>query len=280
MATQYSTDRERQLAEELEKTLEDLKDINPRLYNEYKCFAYIRDKYAEEIAIVSFQCPPERIIHVRVIPQDIDGGSSKIEFGHTPLENIKSYLSQSYGEDLVDSLLKQAPPLKMVYCDWDWSIAENPKDIERQPRWHVTKIVPPFRWESPKGEPPHCTQTKTPKPPVKKEKDLEKDLLRWLHSRGVKADNQVATNNHRMDIWLPGTAFLELKRGRVTGDDVCQAIDYCTEYKKPVVLVGNHISTMASRGVEAFNKAVDGEMLVFVSWSAVKTYLKGLLGLA
>jgi hypothetical protein len=37
-----------------------------------------------------------------------------------------------------------------------------------------------------------------------------------------------------------------------------------------------HIGSMASRGIEAFNKAVEADMLVFVQWSTVKTYLKGL----
>jgi hypothetical protein len=108
------------------------------------------------------------------------------------------------------------------------------------------------------------------------EKDLESDLLKWIHSRGFDAENQISTSKHRMDIWIPGKCFLELKRGRVSGDDICQAIDYCAEYKLPVIVVGNHINSMASRGAEAFNKAVDGEMLIFVQWSAVKTYLKGL----
>jgi hypothetical protein len=79
-----------------------------------------------------------------------------------------------------------------------------------------------------------------------------------------------------MDLWIPGRCFLELKKGKVTGDDICQAIDYCAEYQKPVILVGNHINEMASRGIEAFNKAVDAEMLTFVQWSAIRTYLKGL----
>jgi hypothetical protein len=147
------------------------------------------------------------------------------------------------------------------------------ENIISQPLEYVQLVsrpyVPPF--EQPK-----------PKPAKKKmvqEKDLEQDLLHWMHSMGIDAENQVLTIKHRMDLWVPGKCFIELKRGKVTGDDVCQAIDYCAEYQLPVVLVGNHIGTMASRGIEAFNKAVDSDMVTFVQWSAVKTYLKGLLSL-
>ena len=134
-------------------------------------------------------------------------------------------------------------------------------------------IEKPFNWGEDKKKP---VKSKSNKP---KEQELENDLLEWLFSHGVKADNQVTSFKHRTDIWIPSKCFLELKRDKVTGDDVCQAIDYCVAHKMPIVVVGNNITNMASRGITAFNKAVDADLICFVQWSAVKVYLKGLLGL-
>lgn len=134
-------------------------------------------------------------------------------------------------------------------------------------------IEKPFSWDKEKKKP---AKVKIEKP---KEQDLESELLEWLFSYGIQADNQVTSSNHRTDIWIPSKCFLELKRDKVTGDDICQAIDYCAAHKMPIVVVGNNISNMASRGITAFNKAIGADLLCFVQWSAIKVYLKGLLGL-
>lgn len=173
------------------------------------------------------------------------------------------------------SIDKKTVPV-LMHWDYSTSILDevHPDDIENLPVSVVFSIAKPFDWA------PEPTKKPVPRKPAKPlEKDLEADLLKWLHDRGIPADNQIATSKHRMDLWVPGKCFLELKKGKVGGDDVCQAIDYCAEYKLPVVLVGNHIGEMASRGIEAFNKAVGSDMVSFIQWSAVKTYLKGLLSL-
>lgn len=121
-----------------------------------------------------------------------------------------------------------------------------------------------------------------PRKTLQKEKRLEVSLYDWMRLKGVHAEKQVSTSNkHRLDLWVPGHLILELKVGRASGDDLCQAIDYYATYKKPVVLVGTGLSTAASRGLEAFNKAVgDFDAIQFVTWAAIRSYLKGFLGLS
>jgi hypothetical protein len=139
--------------------------------------------------------------------------------------------------------------------------------------FNLDLIEKPFNWGV------EIQKTAKPKPSKPKEQDLERELLEWLFSHGIQADNQVTSSNHRTDIWIPSKCFLELKRDKVTGDDICQAIDYCVSHKMPIVVVGNNITNMASRGITAFNKAIDADLICFVQWSAIKVYLKGLLGL-
>jgi hypothetical protein len=86
-----------------------------------------------------------------------------------------------------------------------------------------------------------ATQKTKPKP-KKLERDLEAELLFWLDQRDVMAEQQVIAKGKRTDIWIPGKCFLELKRNRVTGDDVCQAANYYTLYSRQVVLVGETLS--------------------------------------
>jgi hypothetical protein len=211
----------------------------------------------------------------------------KVRLGITDVDILKSVdLGQDPGFkafdsiDLIVKLVNIVPRSQRVpvLIRWEWDEqAMDILDIDQQiaylPIEHVSSIPIPFQW-APEPVKPTPSKSKVVKP---LEKDLESDLLKWLHMRGIQADNQIKTSKHRMDLWIPGKCFLELKTGKVSGDDVCQAIDYCAEYKLPVVLVGNHIGEMASRGVEAFNKAVEGDLIAFVQWSAVKTYLKGLL---
>jgi hypothetical protein len=109
------------------------------------------------------------------------------------------------------------------------------------------------------------------------ERKKEDELYYWLVHQGVKVERQVKTSyNHRLDLWIPGKLMLELKAGRVTGDDVCQAIDYYATYKRPILLVGSGMSSAASRGIESFNKLFQ-DTIVFVTWSGVKNYLQSTL---
>jgi hypothetical protein len=114
---------------------------------------------------------------------------------------------------------------------------------------------------------------------AQKEKQLESDLYLWLISNGVAVEKQVKTNKHRLDLWIPNIGMIELKAERVSGDDVCQAIDYYSTYRCPVVLIGNGLSSSASRGIEGFNTTMGKDCIVFVTWSGAKPYFKGLLAL-
>jgi hypothetical protein len=214
-------------------------------------------------------------------------GSNKLVFSARTIDEIKALnaesLSQSgcalfspYVYSAINNIQENYSyaPILVKWMYSEMFINDREEFILREPLQHVGVIARPFQWATEPAK-PIPVKPNTVKP---LEKDLESDLLKWLHMRGVQADNQIKTSKHRMDLWIPGKCFLELKAGKVSGDDVCQAIDYCAEYKLPVVLVGNHIGEMASRGIEAFNKAVDGDLISFVQWSAVKTYLKGLLG--
>lgn len=112
------------------------------------------------------------------------------------------------------------------------------------------------------------------------EQELELELFNWLQIHGIEVERQVSTkSNHRLDLWIPGRMMLELKARIVTGDDICQAIDYYATYQRPIIIVGKGLSTAASRGIEGFTREISQNALVFVTWSAIKTYLKGALNI-
>ncbi|MEM8610436.1 MAG: hypothetical protein AAGF93_00345 [Cyanobacteria bacterium P01_H01_bin.105] len=111
----------------------------------------------------------------------------------------------------------------------------------------------------------------------KLERDLEAELLYWLDQQGIIAEQQVASRGKRTDVWIPGECFLELKRGKVTGDDVCQATKYYTLYSRQIILVGETLSLRAGEGISAINKITRKNALAFVTWSGIKTYLKARL---
>ena len=115
--------------------------------------------------------------------------------------------------------------------------------------------------------------------PVKQqpEQKLEDGLYDWLRVKGVDVERQVTTAKHRLDLWIPNKAMLELKQGRVSGDDVCQAIDYAATYQMPIVLVGTGLSSSGSRGIDGFNRAMGKDLIIFVTWGGVKLYLDALL---
>jgi hypothetical protein len=116
-------------------------------------------------------------------------------------------------------------------------------------------------------------------PRQKPEQKLEDQLYDWLRIKGVDVERQVTTAKHRLDLWIPSKAMLELKQGRVSGDDVCQAIDYAATYQMPIVLVGTGLSSGASRGIDGFNRAMGKDLIIFVTWGGVRTYLNGAFNL-
>lgn len=259
----------------LEDELEALKSKYPRVSNQFECFDWICNEFREPIAVAYHACTDDEMPVITVFPyHNGDGSVSLVEFGTAKKENVKVFsgagdLFTKYADNLL--CLGKTP----VFCQWAWSeeaIEIEGDEFHRQPISHLGEIPRPFTWGAKKQKP-------AAKKVVVLEKTLEQSLLAWLNSHGVKADNQITAGRHRMDLWIPGECFLELKKGKVSGDDVCQAIDYCAARQKPVILVGDHISSMASRGAEAFNKAVKGEMIIFITWSGIKTYLKGLLSL-
>jgi hypothetical protein len=111
------------------------------------------------------------------------------------------------------------------------------------------------------------------------EQKLEDGLYDWLRIKGVDVERQVTTAKHRLDLWIPNKAMLELKQGRVSGDDVCQAIDYAATYQMPIVLVGTGMSSAASRGIDGFNRAMNKDLIVFITWGGIRAYLSGILSL-
>jgi len=116
--------------------------------------------------------------------------------------------------------------------------------------------------------------TREKNPPKHIERDKENELYLWLDSRGIHVERQVSTTSkHRIDLWIPGCIMLELKAGKVISDDVCQALDYYSHYRKPVALVGESLTEKASRGIAAFNRVVDGDMIMFLTWGGVKPFL-------
>jgi hypothetical protein len=135
--------------------------------------------------------------------------------------------------------------------------------------------VPLSRWYESNFTKIESRQKNTNQP---SERELETELLSWLEINGIETERQVTTkNNHRLDLWIPGQIILELKKSKVTGDDICQAIDYYATYSRSIVIVGKGMSDAASRGIEAFNKAMKDDCLVFITWATVKPYLKAIL---
>lgn len=109
------------------------------------------------------------------------------------------------------------------------------------------------------------------------EAELEHELYCWLLSKGIDVQRQVSTQKHRLDLWIPGKLMIELKAGKVSGDDICQAIDYHATYGKQILIIGKGMSDAASRGMDGFNKSTGDQNIVFVSWGAAKTYLSAVL---
>jgi hypothetical protein len=241
-----------------------VKDECPVAYSAFEWSERVALEFRCELVDCYRQCSDEFIPLFKIVP-GVVGFSDEITLTKIKKDLILDFLPPFRGDCIA------------VAYFWDWGCQDDvvPGTEVVQPKVFIGLAPNPFEWSSPIQSPPKKQKSKS----ASTENDLEKSLIKWLHACGVKADSQVVTSRHRTDIWIPGVCFLELKKAKISGDDVCQAIDYCAEYKKTIVLVGNHIGEMASRGIEGFNKSVGSEMIVFVSWSGVRTYLKGLLSL-
>lgn len=113
-----------------------------------------------------------------------------------------------------------------------------------------------------------------PKSRQKKEFDFESRLEAFLQVNDIEVERQVASNEKRIDLWIPGQLMIECKAGKVTGDDICQAVDYLATFERDVLLIGTGMTTAASRGIEAINKLSFECKLLFVTQEACFGYLK------
>jgi hypothetical protein len=128
-------------------------------------------------------------------------------------------------------------------------------------------------------------QANKPKPIAthrKKQKDLETkkelDLYLYLLSRGINVERQVKTSsNHVIDLWIPGQLMIEVKRSTVSGNDICQCIEYASEYNIPILLVGEKISGSASRGLKGFNSLCPDRKIFYTTWDTVHDFIRGYL---
>lgn len=118
-------------------------------------------------------------------------------------------------------------------------------------------------------------QKKESKKPIL-EIQKEDELYNWLRLQGLDAHRQVkTTSGNKLDIWIPNRIIIELKRNNVSGNDVCQAMEYIQSQGLPVLMVGDKLSGSASRGIKAFNGITRGNKIIFVTWDSVRDYLKG-----
>lgn len=252
-------------------------------------------KYAYEQAITrkrnlivaSHQC-----LEATNITAETDGTVTRINgkwqthFGCVDVLGYKQHLVNLYGEqetinchvdaterilDLIDPdrqcLLYLQQGIFLTEDDIYWNDERFISDLIEFPvslsSWYTSTFVTPNR-----------------KPRQQPEQNLEIELFNWLQIHGVEVERQVSTkNHHRLDLWIPGRMMLELKASKVTGDDVCQAIDYYATYQRPIILIGKGLSTAASRGIEGFTREISQDALVFVTWPAIKTYLLGALNI-
>lgn len=107
--------------------------------------------------------------------------------------------------------------------------------------------------------------------------DFESSLVSFLSSKSIQFERQLKHGKSRFDIVVPGELIIEIKAGRVTGDDACQALDYLAFYKLDVLLVGSGLSSSASRAIEAANKISQDAKILFVTEAACFSYLRDVL---
>jgi hypothetical protein len=112
------------------------------------------------------------------------------------------------------------------------------------------------------------------------ESQIEQSIYNFLVLNGIDVHRQVKTSEgHFLDLWIPDSLIIELKRDLVSGNDVCQCIDYVSKYNLPVILAGKRISEFASRGIDGFNSLWHNQKIHYVDLSNVLSYLYQYLGI-
>jgi hypothetical protein len=109
------------------------------------------------------------------------------------------------------------------------------------------------------------------------ENDFESSLVSFLSSKGIRFERQINHGKSRFDILIPGELIIEVKAGKVNGDDACQALDYLAFSQLDVLLVGSGLSNSATRAIEAANKISKDNKILFVTKSACFPYLRDVL---
>jgi hypothetical protein len=119
-----------------------------------------------------------------------------------------------------------------------------------------------------------------PKKEVKRVSDLEfvfeSQLEAFLQVNDIHVERQVRAMGLVIDLWIPDQLIVEVKAGKVSGNDACQAIDYLITFGLDVLLIGTGISKSATRAIEAVNKVSSiSNRILFVTKDAAFGYLKG-----
>ncbi len=110
------------------------------------------------------------------------------------------------------------------------------------------------------------------------ENELELGLVSWLLDNGINCEKQAYIGSQRTDIWIPGVCFLELKRGKVTAKDFCQAMRYHVATKRKIILVGKDVEKDVLATITAFNEVCCAITIEFVAWDSIRIYMRGLMG--
>lgn len=110
----------------------------------------------------------------------------------------------------------------------------------------------------------------------KEEALLEASVLEFFKQLGVAVESQLIAGQHRLDIVVPGELIIELKAGKITANDMCQALDYLASYPYDVLLVGTGLTSEATRGMEAINRIAQTNKILFVSRNASFKYLNAI----
>ncbi len=238
--------------------------------------------YTKEYTFEVYYQPREKVIEVFAIDLPFMREYRRAKAKRDGIEFNEEAMTQGFLQPLL-MMDNYNPSTEMVLCINDQFHLEISQEFLDE--WKGTHLLTyGFFTPTKPVEECHLEHIKQKyKPPEKKKKQqpeatLEHDLYCWLMAKGIDVERQVSTaSRHRLDLWIPGKMMLELKASKITGDDVCQAIDYQATYEKQILLIGKGMSDAASRGIEGYNKATGTESIVFVSWEAARVYLGAVL---
>lgn len=150
--------------------------------------------------------------------------------------------------------------------------------VDKMPFYCISTFADPCLFEEIKQRESSRKQATEKKQQIPLEKVKEDELYDWLRLHGVNIERQVKTSSKQfVDLWVPGKMMIEIKRGNVTANDVCQCIDYAAEYRLPIILIGEKITGNASRGLAGFNKLCKKQKIFYVSWDVAYDFLRGKL---